>query len=142
MKALPHHYEVSLNWKDDRYGTLTAVSRPAIEGGPPPEFDGRKADWSPEHLLLASVDLCLMTTFMVLSKKKELKIKRYESRISGTLDRTSEGLTFTRILQEVDIEVAAGDVEKTRKLIEAAKKYCLIGNSLKPEIRLDARVRP
>ncbi len=140
MKPLPHHYHVSLKWEDDRSGTLSVKSRPALPGGPPPEFDGPQDRWSPEHLLLGAVDLCLMTTFMALTKKGRLDVKRYRSSISGTLDRKSSGFVFTEITQKVFLEVEGRDVERARRMLETAKKYCLIANALKPDIRLEANV--
>jgi hypothetical protein len=49
----PHHYDVKLVVGNGS-AILTGRSRPAIVGGPPPEFDGRAEWWSPEHLLLSS----------------------------------------------------------------------------------------
>jgi hypothetical protein len=41
---LPHRYGVSLDWVGHGGARLTSGSRPAIEGGAPPEFDGQ-AEW-------------------------------------------------------------------------------------------------
>ena len=86
----PHHYDVKLVVGNGS-AVLTGGSRPAIVGGPPPEFDGRAEWWSPEHLLLSSVGLCLMTTFKALASRSGLAVAGYESRIEGVLDKRQRG---------------------------------------------------
>jgi organic hydroperoxide reductase OsmC/OhrA len=50
----PHHYDAMLTWPGSGPAALGSEGRPTIAGGPPPEFDGEQAWWSPEHLLLSS----------------------------------------------------------------------------------------
>lgn len=136
----PHHYEANLDWTEGSQGNISAPSLPEIIGGPPPQFDGKDGVWSPEQLLLSAAGLCLMTTFLALAKKSPLDLSAYQSRAQGTLDRTKEGLVFTDITLHVKITVPAGNVERAEKLIETAKKYCIVSNSLKRPINLDASV--
>lgn len=127
----PHHYETSLVWKDGSRGILSAGPRPKIEGGPPPQFNGQETWWSPEHLLLASAELCFMTTFLSVVRKSKIEPLRYESRSEGVLEKTPEGLRITEITLHVTVSVPALDADKTRGLMDLAKKYCIISNSLK-----------
>jgi len=136
----PHHYEVDLAWEADRHGTLMAPPRPSLAGGPPPEFDGRPERWSPEHLLLSSVNLCQMTTFLALAGKARLPIAGYRSRAEGTLDKTEAGIVFTSIAMRVELQVAAAEVERAEQLLHTSKKHCIVSNSLKPPVTLDVSV--
>src|SRR5205814_3587713 len=83
----PHHYDVHL-FAGNEGAILAAANRPDIVGGPPPEFDGKQEWWSPEHLLLSSVALCLMTTFQAFARRARLHVAGYESRVEGVLDKT------------------------------------------------------
>ena len=127
----PHHYDVTLKAGTDASGALTSTGRPPIVGGAPPEFDGRAEWWSPEHLLLSSVGLCLMTTLQALAARARVPITGHDSRVSGTLDKTAAGLAFTGI--EVSACVAVPEEHRSRleTLIESAKKHCIISNALK-----------
>jgi organic hydroperoxide reductase OsmC/OhrA len=137
----PHHYDVSLAWKGQGGAALTAGPRPAIEGGAPPEFDGKEAWWSPEHLLLSSLSLCLMTTFQALTDKARLPIEHYDSHAEGRLDRTPSGLGFTGLVLHVKVRVGSADeVERARHLLIKAKTYCIVANALMPPVSLDAAV--
>jgi hypothetical protein len=55
MKPLPHHYDVHLSGGPSGYAELSAAGMPALRTVPPAEYDGAGNAWSPEHLLLASV---------------------------------------------------------------------------------------
>lgn len=134
----PHRYEVTLSSAGGSQGTLNSGSRPALAGGPPPEFGGDELRWSPEHLLLASANLCFMTTFAAIAAKSKLDYAGYESRAEGVLDKTPEGLRFTRIALRV--AVSGADSEKTLRLLELAKKHCIVSNSLRVPVEVEAAV--
>lgn len=140
--TFPHRYEVKLSWPGQGTAVLEAAARPPIEGGAPPEFGGRDSWWSPEHLLLSSLSLCLMTTFEALARKARLPVLGYACRAEAVLDRTQTGLAFTGLGLRVDVEVAAGDEERTRALLASAKKHCLVANALAIPVTLDVAVAP
>lgn len=136
----PHHYEATLLWEGGSRAALSSGSRPVLVGGPPPEFDGEPGWWSPEHLLLSAANLCLMTTYQALAKKAGLEIGGYRSRAEGILEKTKEGIVFTRIALQVEIHAPAPRLEDARKLVETAKKYCIVSNSLKTPVEVEAVV--
>lgn len=136
----PHHYETTLVWEGKSRAALSSGARPVLVGGPPPEFDGEPGWWSPEHLLLSAANLCLMTTYMVLARKAGLEIGQYRSRAEGVLDKTKEGVVFTRIALQVALLAPAERLDEARKLLESAKKYCIVSNSLKRPVEVEAKV--
>lgn len=141
MHPFPHRYEVRLRRDEGARGTLSSDGRPPLEGAPPPEFDGPPGLWSPEHLLLASASLCLMSTFLAVAGKSRLEVAGYESRAEGTLDKGAEGLVFTRILLKVAVTAAAAEREKALRLLDTAKRHCIVSNSLKRPVELEAEFR-
>lgn len=136
----PHHYEVNLASEGGLLGKLSAGPRPPFSGGPPPEFGGDDQRWSPEHLLLASVSLCLMTTFAAITDKSKLDFSAYESRAEGILDKTPEGLRFTRVT--LTVTVRSGDALRAARLLEMAKKHCIVSNSLRVPIEVEGAFVP
>jgi len=141
-QPFPPHYEATLVWEAGSRAALSSGSRPVLVGGPPPEFDGEPGWWSPEHLLLSAANLCLMTTYMVLAKKAGLEIAHYRSRAEGVLEKAREGIVFTRIALQVEIQAPAERLEEARKMVETAKKYCIVSNSLKRPVDVEAAVTP
>ncbi len=85
-------------------------------------------------MLLSSIQLCLMTTFFALNGRQQLVIHSYKSEIEGTLEKTSEGLRFTRISLKVDLE--SDEAGKARELLQTAKKYCIVSNTLNISVEL------
>jgi organic hydroperoxide reductase OsmC/OhrA len=138
--TFPHHYDVTLSWPGQGGATLQAAARVPIEGGAPPEFGGRDSWWSPEHLLLSSLSLCLMTTFEALAGKARLPVLGYACRAEAILDRAETGLAFTAFGLRVRVEVAPADAERTPQLLESAKKHCLVARALAVPVSLDVTV--
>jgi organic hydroperoxide reductase OsmC/OhrA len=133
---LPHAYEVAVAWNPDGSGVVTAGSRPVILGGPPPQFGGRPELWSPEHLLLSALSLCLMSTFQVFLARQPFRVHGCSSRVKGILEKTAEGIAFSSIVIDVDFEAAAHRVEDVKRLLETAKRYCIVSNALKTPVDL------
>ena len=141
-QPFPHRYETLLVAEGETRAALSSGARPVLVGGAPPEFDGDPGVWSPEHLLLSAANLCLWTTVKVLARKVGLEIDSYRSLAEGILEKTREGIVFTRIALDVSLRVPSARVEEARALLETAKKYCIISNSLKRPVELRARVEP
>jgi organic hydroperoxide reductase OsmC/OhrA len=135
----PHRYEMALT-SHDGGARLSSTGRPDITGGAPPEFDGRAEWWSPEHLLLSSVALCLMTTAQALAARARVPIGSYESRAHAVLDKTSAGLVFTEIAVRAEVAVAEEHRERMRALMESASKHCIVSNALSVPVTVDAQV--
>lgn len=135
----PHHYEVRLEARDSG-AVLLAPPRPTIRGGAPSEFGGSDEWWSPEHLLLASVNLCLRATFEALARLKLLEVQRYESMARAVLDRTANGPAFTRLVVDVELNVAPHERERARELLVKAKQHCIVSNTLNVPVELQAKV--
>lgn len=132
-----HQYKNKLVWQGGKKGKFTIEDKPSLEIATPEEFGGPKGYLSPEDLFTASVNSCLMTTFLYFADKKRIKIKSYASETVGTLSKGLKGFHFSEI--EVKIDVLAEDNEVQKKipdLIELAKKYCLVSNSIKTKIKL------
>lgn len=135
----PHRYETALRWIRGREAALTTDGAPEIAGAPPPQFDGPPERWSPEALLLSAAELCLMTTFLSVAERAKLTVADYQSKTEAALDKTAEGLVFTRIVVRVRLSVYADDVARAKDLLLKAKKYCIVSNALKvaPELEIE-----
>jgi organic hydroperoxide reductase OsmC/OhrA len=140
-QPFPHLYTVDLEMKDDAASWLKAPPRPALLGGNPPEFDGNAEWWSPEHLLLASLQLCYRGTFLALAARPGIKAKSFTTRATAKLEKTAAGIVYTEIRMHVSATVAAAQVDATKELLVKAKKYCITANQMKTEAQLEIDVR-
>jgi organic hydroperoxide reductase OsmC/OhrA len=140
-QPFPHHYGVNLTWSGGETSEISSDSRVKIPGGPPAQFDGTdETRWSPEHLVLAALSQCLMLTWISLNKRSQIPLKGWEAKGESVLDKTKEGLAFTSFTLHVTLKTDAARVEEAGRLLDTAKKYCIIANALKTPARLEAKV--
>jgi organic hydroperoxide reductase OsmC/OhrA len=140
-QPFPHHYTAELEVKDAVVSVLKAPSRPAILGSNPPEFDGKPDTWSPEHLLLAALQLCYRGTWLALAAKPGIQAKTFTTKASAKLEKTALGIVFTEVKLHVSATVPAEHVEATKDLLVKSKKYCIIANQMKTEATLELDVQ-
>jgi len=136
-------YEATVVWKTEKEGRLRAGGNPEICVATPPDFGGPHNNWSPEQLLISAVAGCLMTSALYYLEKAGVGLRSYISNAIGTVDKTPEGLAFTRVRVEISITVAdASHVEKARKAAARAEKSCPISRALQCFVEVHAVVRP
>lgn len=130
------NYETSVSWKQDKIGKLASTGMPDLEVATPPEFKGHPEIWTPEHLFVASAEICLMTTFLAIAEKARLKFLSYRSCAKGTLAQDeNKKYLFTKI--EIYPEITVDEEElKTKALsvIQKAENHCLISHSIKTNV--------
>lgn len=137
----PHRYEADLTWKSGELSELSSGPRPVIPGGPPAQFDGvDETRWSPEHLILAALNQCLLLTWVSLNKRSQIPLKGWSAKASSVLEKTREGLRFTSFTVAVTLKTEAGREDEARRLLDTAKKYCIISNALKTPATLETTV--
>ncbi|HEU4895846.1 MAG TPA: OsmC family protein [Acidimicrobiia bacterium] len=139
-----HEYHLKLTGRDQAAGLLEAPEDglPSLEVASPPEFGGPEGIWSPEHLFVASVSACLMTTFRSIAAHSGLEVLGYTDSPTGRLVRGEDGLySIDRVTLRPKVTVPAGSrVDRANRLIEKAEKVCLISRSIRCEIVLEASV--
>jgi organic hydroperoxide reductase OsmC/OhrA len=136
----PHRYSASLCRTFASRARIEAPPRTALHGGPSPELDGDVDSWSPEHMLLSSLGLCMLTTFEAFAARDRIELVAWRARASGTVEQTPEGPMFTSIVLELDIEIA-GNVDLFEATLEDAKRYCLVQNALRVPVVVEVQLR-
>ena len=136
----PHHYSAKVSRTFASRAHVVAPPRPALMGGPSSEFDGDAASWSPEHLLLSSLGLCMLTTFEAFAARDGIEVQDWNAGLEGDVERSPEGLMFTSIIMTLDMEIT-GNVDAVEQTIEDAKQYCLVLNSLRVPVVVETNIR-
>ena len=126
MQDFPHHYLVSANAEAAGTVALKSDNMPQIVSAPPAEFGGPGDQWSPEHLLVASVADCFILTFRAISSASKMEWVSPQ---------------FTAFTVKATLTVPAGtDEAKARRLLDKAEGACMITNSMKAPCHLDADI--
>jgi organic hydroperoxide reductase OsmC/OhrA len=132
-----YHYEVTVNWESDRKGQMSSPALQSnIEVATPPEFpEGIAGIWSPEHLLVAAVNSCLMTTFLAIAANSKLDFIDFESSADGKLEKVDGKYMISEIVLTPVLTISNTDSkEKSLRILEKSEAACLISNSVKSKI--------
>lgn len=138
-----HIYDVDLTWNGDRKGTLSSPAfEQKVEVATPPQFPGgMEGYWSPEHLLVAAVNSCLMTTFLSIAEFSKLNFSGFHSRGTGKLDKVDGKMVVSEITLSPVVEIHnEKDRKKTERILHKAKDACLISNSVTSKIIFELEV--
>lgn len=133
-----HEYPVTLRWTGETRirGWSPEDRLPELIMGTPPEFGGEPYRWSPEHLFVASVASCFITTLLAVAGASKLEIRSLEVPAFGTLERGEDRLySMTHIvLRPVLTLVREHDREKAERLIAKTEQICLISRSVRSKV--------
>lgn len=132
-----HSYNVNLNWIADRKGVVSSPELDtSIEVVTPPDFpQGIARIWSPEHLYVASVSSCLMTTFLAVAENSKFEYLEFSCDANGVVDRIDRKFMFTEITLKPRLVIESADLEaKALRVLEMSEKACLISNSINTKI--------
>lgn len=143
MMSEVHTYEVNLNWAADRKGNLSSpVLNESIEVATPPEFNkGMPGIWSPEHLYVASVSSCLMTTFLAIAEFSKLDFITLKVAATGKLEKIEGKFMMSEIILKPILTVPEGtSADKAERILHKSEAACLISNSIKSKVTLETQI--
>ena len=138
-----YYYRTEVEWTGERHGDLSAPVLPSLKVDAPPEFKGHEGVWTPEHLFVASVNACFMTTFLAIAENSKLEFLSFTADAKGKLEKLADkGFMMTEITLQPKLVIKnARDVERARRILEKAEKHCLISNSIKTQTKLEPDIK-
>ena len=132
-----HFYEVNLSWNTATQGTSSSPIIPEIvEVVTPHKFKkGIKERWTPEHLIVAAVNSCLMSTFLIVAENSKFQFISFESNAIGKIENVDGKLIVTEIDLKPTLVIPTTQNElKAKRIIEMSEKACAIANSIRAKI--------
>lgn len=146
----PHFYNVQIQWSNDRKGVMCSPElsnssdqkNGCIEVATPPEFPkGIPGIWSPEHLFTAAVSSCLMTTFLSIAENSKLEFTSFQCNSKGKLDQVDGKYLMTEVILEPTVTIShEKDRERAERVLTKAEAACLISNSIKSKVTMQANI--
>jgi len=144
MSAVEHNYEVSVAWIADRKGVMTSPELTnSVEVATPPQFPkGMEGIWSPEHLFVAAVNSCLMTTFLAIAENSKLEYTSFKSKAIGKLEMVDGKYMMSEVTLMPEIEIAdEQQKERAERVLQKSEANCLISNSVKSKINFQPSIK-
>ena len=131
------HYKARTAWGSARRGMLSAVGKPNIVVGSPPEFKGEPDIWAPEELLVGSLNTCMMLTFLTLAQARGLTPVGYESEAEGLLENVGGTYHIIEVTVRARVTLKSdAELEPARKTMEGVEAHCFIANSINARVTL------
>lgn len=137
-----HLYNTSLEWDEGRIGTLSGPGLDGFKVATPPEFEkGVPNIWSPEHLYVASLNACLMTTFLAIAENSKLNFESFRCDAVGKLEKVEGKFVISEVeLNPQLIITYEKDKDRALRIVEKSELNCLISNSVKTKIILSPEI--
>jgi organic hydroperoxide reductase OsmC/OhrA len=141
MSNFPHKYSTKSVSTPESLLTVNSDCEHIITACAPVQFGGPEGHWSPEDFFSASISSCFILTFKNYSRVKKLSWNSLEVEAEAFLDKTSEGLKFTKVIIRPKLEVCNdSDVDICLKALHKAEELCLVTNSMNCEFELIPKV--
>lgn len=144
MSSVEHNYEVSVAWLTDRKGVMTSPElTTSVEVATPPQFPkGMEGIWSPEHLFVAAVNSCLMTTFLSIAENSKLEYSSFKSKSIGKLEMVDGKYMMSEVTLMPEIEIADEQQrERAERVLQKSESNCFISNSVKSKINFEPSIK-
>lgn len=138
---LPHNYKVTANALKESTFKVSGNNLPIIEIAPPKNFGGPGNIWSPEDLFVATIANCFLMTFKAISALSKLDWISLDVNAEGVLDKIDSKLQFTEVELNAVLKIQnGGNEERAIRIMHKAEQNCLVTNSLKTKVSLNAMV--
>ncbi|MEP7269461.1 MAG: OsmC family protein [Saprospiraceae bacterium] len=139
-----HNYNVDINWENSRKGVICSPELNknngiCIEVATPPEFPkGIAGIWSPEHLFVAAVSSCLMTTFLAIAENSTLEFASFSCQAKGKLEMVEGKLMMSEIQLKPTV-VIHNEIHRNKamRILKKAEDACLIAHSIRSKITME-----
>ena len=137
MKPRVYTFSTRVQWTEAKKGNLEADVKSRITIGCAPDFGGEPEYWSAQHLFIASIEVCIMTTFLWLAEKNRIAIVSYQSKAEGNAEISGKEFIFTEVIvYPVITTVDPGQEELAVKLLFEAADQCMISRSIKSLVKI------
>lgn len=135
-------YKNDVVWKSGRRGLISALGKPHVEVGSPPEFKGEPGIWTPEDMLVGALNTCLMLTFLAFAASKNVGLASYESSAEGLLENVEGKYRITEVAVQPMVALKTqADLEAAQKIMEGLEANCFISNSITAKVKLSPQFR-
>jgi peroxiredoxin-like protein len=135
VRGKVYTYRTAVKWTGQKMGVASSPGKPDIQVATPPEFKGHEGIWSPEDLYVASVNVCIMSTFLAFAERAGLSFTDYESDAEGRLELVDGKFQVTSVTLRPKVTLKnSEDAGKAKELLAKVDANCLISNSIKTKV--------
>jgi organic hydroperoxide reductase OsmC/OhrA len=137
-----HTFTVDIQWNEGLQGKAQPRGvADELNFSVPAAFGGPGGEWTPEHFFAASINSCILATFLTIAANSKLAFSSYRASAKATMEQTPEGLRMTEIELVPEVAVKTeDDKERALRLLEKSEAMCPISNSVTSKITFSPSV--
>jgi organic hydroperoxide reductase OsmC/OhrA len=141
VRSKVYTFRTAVKWAEKKMGVMSSPGKPDVQVATPPEFKGHEGIWSPEDLFIASINVCVMSTFLAFAERAGLAFTAYESEAEGRVELSDGKFQVTTVMLKPRLTLAPGaDPAKAREILAKAEANCLISHSVKTKVSMEATI--
>ena len=136
-------FQAAVEWRERKFGEIFVGKERHSRGlfNPPPVFGGLGGTFNAEDMIVSALSFCQMSTFLHFVEANGIQLVSYQNSVVGTMTKGRDGWVFTHFKIDIDVMVKEGSREKAEEAIGLAKRFCIVGNSLKGEDEIEYRIK-
>lgn len=135
-------YKNNSKWLGGHKGHIKMENGVELDFSAPPSLYGLPDVLTPEDAFMASVNTCYVMMFIWAAEKFKIDLVSFECEAAG---KVTEFMDKTSIFKEVvlKLKIAAKNTtaEKINKIIKTARKYSLVAESIKAEVKIEPEIK-
>ncbi len=134
-------FYTSLRWKQGVEGALSAPGKPDIVVSTPPELKGPEGNWTPENLYIASIESCLMLTYLAYCRSRQVELSSYTSAAEGVLEPVSGVQVISKVTVRPKIVVKTeAHLAQAKEIAGFVHEKCFISNSVESDVIVEPEI--
>lgn len=129
-------------WTGGHKGHIKMENGVELDFSAPPALQGYPNLLTPEDAFMAAINTCYFMMFIWATERFKINLISFEcdaiGKVAESIDKTS---AFKEIILKLKIEAKDTKIEKINNAIKSARKYSLIAESIKPDIKIEPEIK-
>ncbi|MBU4292520.1 MAG: OsmC family protein [Actinobacteria bacterium] len=135
-------YKNHSEWTGGHKGRIKMENGVELDFSAPPALHGHPDVLTPEDAFMAAINTCYFMMFIWASERFKIDLVSFECEATGKvtefMDKTS---IFKEIILKLKIGARSTTPEKINSAIKSARKYSLVAESVKAEIKIEPEIK-
>ena len=135
-------YKNNSEWIGGHKGHIKMENGVELDFSAPPTLHGHPDVLTPEDAFMAAINTCYFMMFIWATEKFKIDLVSFECEASGKviefIDKTS---VFKEVVLKLKIVARNTPPEKINSVIKSARKYSLVAESIKAEVKIEPEIK-
>lgn len=135
-------YKNNSEWIGGHKGHIKMENGVELDFSAPPTLHGHPDVLTPEDAFMAAINTCYFMMFIWATEKFKIDLVSFECEASGKviefMDKTS---IFKEVVLKLKIVARNTTPEKINSVIKSARKYSLVAESIKAEVKIEPEIK-